>query len=72
MSTISIIIKEIVGLFVDDGSLAIGILVLVGAIALLIKIGLLAPLVGGGVLVLGLMVILVENLLRSAGKLGRR
>lgn len=60
--------RELVGLFVDDGSLAIAILVWV-AIAVLAFPAL--PVDGGWLAVAlfaGLALILVENLLRTAGR----
>ena len=65
MKTISLVLKELFGLFVDDGSLAIAILVLAAAIALLLHVGWLSPLLGGGLLLIGLIGLLSENLLRS-------
>ena len=70
MSTLRLILREFLGLFFDDGSLAVAILVVVGLVALLVKTGLLAGLVGGALLFACLLAILVENLRRSAKRLG--
>jgi hypothetical protein len=60
------IAKEILGLFVDDGSLAIAILVWVGLV-LLVAHALPASAIGPAIL-LGCAAILVENVLRRAGR----
>ena len=57
---------EVVGLFVDDGKLALLILLLVGAVALLVKGFGLAPLAGAGVVLVGCLVILGHSLWRFA------
>jgi hypothetical protein len=71
MKTLLLVVTEIIGLFVDDGSLALAILALVVVVAALVKGGLVAPLVAGAILFVGLVVILGENLRRSAKRLGR-
>lgn len=66
MSIFASIVKEVLGLFVDDGSLALAILVWVGAIATTTY---LVPIDGaplGALLFAGLIVILVENVFRRA------
>ena len=57
---------ELLGLFVDDGSLAAAILVLVGVVALLRRAGVVGGPLAGGLLFGGLVVILLENVRRSA------
>ena len=71
MTTLALIVREFVGLFIDDGSLAMAILVLVGAVAILLKVGILSGMIGGGLLFFGLCAILAENLWRSAARLRR-
>ena len=71
MTTLAYILKELFGLFVDDGSLAIAILALVALVAVLLHFGLFTPLVGGGLLVLGLAALMLENLLRAVRRLDR-
>ena len=68
MNLFKTVLKELFGLFVDDGSLAVGILALVAALAALTRFGLVTPTVGGGLLALGLAGLLLENLFRSARK----
>jgi hypothetical protein len=66
MNLIATIGKELLGLFVDDGSLALAILVWVGSIAATTAwLDLGAPLAGGA-LFAGLVAILLENVLRRA------
>ena len=62
---------EIVGLFVDDGSLALQILLLVGLVGLGVKGFGLAPLAGAGAVLVGCLVILGHSLWRFA-RTGRR
>ena len=66
MNLASIVLKELLGLFVDDGSLAIGILVCVAAVAALLKFAVLSPSVCGALLIAGLAALLIENLWRAA------
>jgi hypothetical protein len=61
-------VQEIIGLFVEDGSLAVGILVWIGAAALLLpRLPKDAPW-SGPLLFLGLALLLLENVRRSARK----
>ena len=67
MSTLVLIIREVIGLFVDDGSLAIAIIAVV--ILAAISAAADAPaLVTGGVLLAGCLVALVENIVRTTRK----
>ncbi|MGH6883646.1 hypothetical protein [Hypericibacter sp.] len=60
------IVREIVGLFIDDGSLAIGILVWVAIVALALP-ALDVPEVWRAILLfVGCVIILIENVARSA------
>jgi hypothetical protein len=65
MNLVNAILKEILSLFVDDGSLALQALVLVLAIAALVKGLVLAPLAGGCLLIVGCLVILAFSLRRK-------
>ena len=60
------LLDEIVGLFVDDGSLAAFAAVLVLLVAGAVKILDVPPLWGGIALVVGLVAVLVESLKRAA------
>lgn len=66
MSLLTTIAKEVFGLFVDDGSLALAILAWVAICAALFKAEALPPGLDGGLLFAGLVAILVENVLRRA------
>jgi hypothetical protein len=65
MRVLLTVVKQLFGLFVDDGSLAIAILALIGALAALQHSRALSPEVGGLVLFFGLAILLVENVWRS-------
>jgi hypothetical protein len=56
------------GLFVEDGSLALAILALVGGVGILRFWLALDPLAAGGLLLVGPLALLVENVLRSHRK----
>ena len=66
MRLLAAIWAELLGLFVDDGSLAAAILVLVGVLGLLRETGAIGAPLAGGLLFGGLVVILLENVRRSA------
>ena len=66
MGGLGIALSKLVGLFVDDGSLALAIVAWLGLIALAAALW---PAAGGWlglVLALGLLAILAENVLRAA------
>lgn len=64
MTRLRMIWTEVIGLFVDDGRLALYTLLLVGAVALLVKGAGLAPLAGAGAVLTGCLVILGLSLWR--------
>jgi hypothetical protein len=66
MNLASIVVKELLGLFVDDGSLAIGILACVAAVAALLEFDVLSPAACGALLIAGLAALLIGNLWRAA------
>jgi hypothetical protein len=68
MTFVSTILKELLGLFVDDGSLAIGIFIWIALVAGLVKIAALSPAFCGVLLFVGLGALLLENVWRTAGK----
>jgi len=68
MTTLRLILGEIMSLFIDDGSLALAILAVVGAAGLLAFGFHAAPLIVGAVIFLGCLAALIENALRA----GRR
>lgn len=61
------VLKELYGLFVDDGSLAIAVLGWVAICALIAAAGLAAALLGP-LLFAGLAALMIENVLRRARK----
>ena len=63
-------LSEILGLFVNDGALALWSLALIGVVAVLVKGLALPPLLGAGLLTLGCLVILAESVLRAARRKG--
>ena len=72
MRWISTAARELIGLFVDDGSLALAVLVWVGIVVLAFPM---LPIPGAWLaiaLFAGLALILVENLLRTARRRSRR
>ncbi len=64
MKFISSIFAEILGLFVDDGSLALQSLGLIVLVWVAVRLGGLPPLAGAGLLLLGCIVILCLSLRR--------
>jgi hypothetical protein len=66
MRLISTILSELFSLFVDDGSLALQVVGLIAVVAALVKLAGLAPLWGGGLLLLGCLAILALSLARMA------
>ena len=67
MSLLRTVLREALGLFVDDGSLAAGVLGAVVAVALLLRLGV-DPGAAGWVLVVALLLVLLENVWRFARK----
>ena len=66
MSALISILRELAGLFIDDGSLALAIL---GTVALAALLAFLMPslsLVAGAILVFGCLGVLVANVVRAA------
>jgi hypothetical protein len=72
MNAIVPIFKTFIGLFFDDGSLALAIVTLVVSVALLAKEGLVAsPLSMIVLLVGGTLILLLENVIRAARRHSR-
>jgi hypothetical protein len=70
MSTFVLVLRELIGLFIDDGSLAIAIVAVVLLAALSAAAG--GPaLVTGGILFAGCLVALGENIRRTTRRTGR-
>ena len=66
MNLITNVIKEFISLFVDDGSLALWSLLLIGGVGAAVKFAALPPLLGGAVLFAGCLVILAASVHRAA------
>ena len=65
MNTARLILKELIGMFIDDGSLALLALVLIAAAVELLA---LPPLLGGVLLLFGCIAILAGSVRRAAGR----
>jgi hypothetical protein len=63
--------SEFLGLFVEDGSLALGIVAVVAVAAILSALAI-SPVAVGVVLLLGCLGVLVENVLRARRNTSRR
>jgi Flp pilus assembly protein TadB len=66
MSMIRLVFRELIGMFVDDGSLAVLALLLIALITALVKLLALPPLVGGFLLLAGCLAILLQSTRRAA------
>ena len=65
MSVIRTALSELIGMFIDDGSLATLCLILVVTIAGAVELLALPPLIGGVLLLAGCLTILVHSVLRA-------
>jgi hypothetical protein len=66
MNLIVGIMRQLLALFVDDGSLAVAILIVVTLAAIATSAFELSPAVAGGILIIGCILMLLENVLRAA------
>ncbi|TPI61983.1 hypothetical protein FJ417_09170 [Mesorhizobium sp. B3-1-7] len=66
MTMIRLVFKELLGMFVDDGSLALLALILIALIAAAVKFLGLPPLIGGWLLLAGCLAILLQSTRRAA------
>ena len=66
MRALTAILREIAGLFVDDGSLALAILAIVAVAAFLAIVLKVSAFVVGLVLLGGCVAVLIENVIRTA------
>ncbi|MDX8443031.1 hypothetical protein ACWGS9_25615 [Bradyrhizobium sp. Arg314] len=66
MTMIRLVFKELVGMFVDDGNLALLALILIALITAAVKFLGLPPLIGGFLLLAGCLAILLESARRAA------
>ncbi len=72
MSVMRTALAELLGMFIDDGALALLNLVLVLAIGLAVETGLVGPAAGAAILVVGCLLVLAESLVRAARRNRRR
>lgn len=68
MTVIRAAIGELVGMFIDDGALALAAAILIGLVAVGVKSAGLPPLAGALVLLAGCLLILIESAHRAARK----
>jgi hypothetical protein len=66
MSIVRLALKELVGMFIDDGNLALLTLMLIAALTAAVKFLALPPLLGGILLLVGCLAILVLSVRRAA------
>ena len=65
MNIVRLATKELIGMFVDDGNLALLALLLVAAITAAVKFLALPPLFGGVLLLIGCLAILAQSVRRA-------
>ena len=68
MNLLKLIWDETLGMFVDDGALALQAVILIAVITAAVKLGGLPPLLGGVLLLVGCLVVLGLSLLRKTRK----
>jgi hypothetical protein len=66
MSAVAALLRELIGLFVDDGSLALAILAVVALAGVSAALTPNVPLLAGVVLLFGCLGVLIANVLRAA------
>jgi hypothetical protein len=69
MNALVAVLRELIGLFVDDGSLAIAILLVIALAGVCVSGMPHVPMVAGAVLLLGCLGALVENVTRAGRRL---
>jgi hypothetical protein len=72
MSILRIAFKELIGMFIDDGALALFSLLLVLGVGLAVRSGLIGPTAGAVLLVAGCLAVLAESVARAARRKFRR
>lgn len=65
MTILRLIRDEILGLFVDDGAMALQVIILIAVLGGAVKLAGLPPLVAGLLLIVGLLAILAASLWRK-------
>jgi ABC-type arginine/histidine transport system permease subunit len=72
MKAISNIVNELVGLFVDDGSLAVATIAILVTVGVARHVNLISSTSAAVLLCIGLVIVIVENVLRSAQRIERK
>ncbi|MDQ0472262.1 hypothetical protein [Labrys wisconsinensis] len=70
MNAIRTAVSEFLGLFIDDGSLALFVVILIALVTAAVELAGLAPLLGAGALLLGCVLLLAESLHRATRRRG--
>ncbi|MFC7397174.1 hypothetical protein ACFQU1_08175 [Chelatococcus sp. GCM10030263] len=65
MSALRTVIREFLGLFIDDGSLALFVIILIALVTAAVKEASVPPLLAGMALLIGCIVLLIESLHRA-------
>lgn len=68
MNVVRIVLKELAGMFIDDGSLALLALILIAGVTVAVKLLALPPLLGGILLLIGCLAVLVQSVRRAASR----
>lgn len=66
MTILRDVLAELIGMFISDARLSAAILAIVAGTAILIEIGRVEPLIGGGVLLIGCLVVLLAAVRQAA------
>ena len=66
MNAVRLVAREFLGMFVDDGNLALLALLMIAAITAAVKLLALPPLAGGILLLVGCLAILLHSVHRAA------
>ena len=66
MTFVRTVLKAVAGMFIDDGALALSNLLLVLALGLAVRTGLLGPAAGAVILLVGSLIVLAESLARAS------
>lgn len=66
MNIVRLAIREFVGMFIDDGNLALLALILIAAVTAAVKFRAMPPLFGGILLLVGCLAILLHSVRRAA------
>jgi hypothetical protein len=72
MNILKIAVKELIGMFIDDGALALLSLLLILAVGAAAKAGVVGSTAGAVLLIAGCLVILAESVARAARRKVRR